>query len=95
MTEQIDTDEYVELEEDFIVLAVPSDSVEIEIKSRFYEGGEIHEAKRTIGFPEVRSMFQEARDGYIPSNAVFSLMPVGKEKMEALLKKYINEDDEI
>lgn len=95
MTERINTDEYVELEEDFIVLAVPSDSVEIEIKSKFYEDGEIHEAKRTIGFSEVRRMFQEARDGYIPSNAVFSLRPVGKDKIEALLKKYIDEDDEI
>ena len=86
--------ESVELEEEFIVLAVPADTVEIEIKSKFYFDGEICEAYKTIGFPEVRQMFQEARDGYIPSNAVFSIRKMGKDKVEELVRKYIGEDDE-
>lgn len=83
--------EFIELEEEFIVLAIPADTVEVEIKSKFYSQGEIHEAAKTMNFAEVRAMFKEARAGYIPSNALFSLVDMSKSQAQRLAAKYIGE----
>lgn len=85
-------DEYMELNEDFIVLAVPEDTVQVEIAATIYIDGKLKRVARVMGFPEVRAAFKEANDGYMPSDAIFSLRPMGEEKVTALVEKYLTKE---
>ncbi|MBR1526317.1 MAG: hypothetical protein IJ640_06620 [Prevotella sp.] len=86
--------EYVELENDFIVLAVPSATVEVEITAKVWNGEEVIKVSRVMPFEEVREAFAEAHDGYIPSDALFFLNPdIDKSKLERLLSKYLDEEE--
>lgn len=78
----------LELEQEFIVLAVPRDSVEIEINAKIYKDGELLDVSRTMSMDEVREAIQEAKDCYIPSDAIFTLTDLGKEYAEELIKRY-------
>lgn len=90
----MDDKEYIELDDDFIVLAVPSATVEVEIIAKVWNGQEIIKVSRTMPFEEVRKAFDEAHDGYIPSDALFFLNPdIGKSKLEKLLSKYLPEEE--
>ena len=89
--------ETVDLEQDFIVLAVPSDSVEIDITAKVYIGGLLKKVTCHLDFPEVRAAIKEAYEGgYLPSNALFTLAPTKAEKLAALIEKAAAdpEDDE-
>ena len=79
--------EIIELENEFIVLAVPKDTVEVTISAKVFHDGRLQEVHRTMDFGEVRDAFKEAEEGYIPSDAVFSLTPLGKQYVEELIKK--------
>ena len=93
-TERISMEEkdYLELEEDFIVLAVPSHTVEVTITAKVFEDGELSTVEKTMGFDEVRKAFKEAHDGYIPSDAVFTLTDLGRDKLAKLLETYMPEE---
>lgn len=84
----------IELENDFIVLAVPADAVEVEINATVYLDGALQKVTRKMSFHEVRAAIKEANDGYIPSDAVFSLAPMGEDKITALVKKYMDKTEE-
>ena len=86
--------EYVELEEDFIVLAIPANTVELQIRAKVFNDGDVIEVGNKFSFACVRKMFKEAQDGYIPSDAVFSLAKVGEDKIRSLLEKYLAEEDD-
>ena len=91
----MEPEQIVELENSFIVIAVPSDTVEVEITATVYMDGKLQKVKRTMGFGEVREAMKEAEDGYIPSDAVFTLAPMGEEKITEIVRKYkerMNED---
>ena len=79
--------EIIELENEFIVLAVPKNTVEVTISAKIYHNGELQDVHRTTDFQEVREAFKEAEQGYIPSDAVFSLTPLGEKYVEELIKK--------
>lgn len=79
--------EIIELENEFIVLAVPKSTVEVTISAKVYRDGKLQDVHRTMGFDEVREAFKEAEQGYIPSDAVFSLTPLGEKYAEELIKK--------
>lgn len=90
----MDEKEYVELENDFIVLAIPSATVEVEITAKVWNGEEIIKVSRVMPFEEVREAFAEAHDGYISSDALFFLNPdIDKSKLERLLSKYLDEGE--
>ncbi len=78
----------VELNEEFIVIAIPSSACELDIKAKVYQDGEVISVGRTIGFEEIREMIKEAQDGYIPSDAVFSLTDLGEDVLLELAKRY-------
>lgn len=90
----MDDTEYMTLEEDFIVLAVPTDTVSVDIIATIYIDGGLQTVTKTMGFAEVRDAFKEANDGYMPSDALFSLRPMGEEKVTALVKKYLDREDD-
>lgn len=52
---------------------------------------------KTMQFEEIREAFKEADDGYIPSNAIFTLSDIGREQLEQLkaeqLAKFEEEDE--
>ena len=79
--------EIIELENEFIVLAVPKNTVEVTISAKIYHNGELQDVHRTMDFQEVREAFKEAEQGYIPSDAVFTLTPLGKKYVEELIQK--------
>lgn len=86
--------DFLELEEDFIVIAVPSHTVEVTITAKVFEDGELHTVQKTMDFDEVRRAFKEAHDGYIPSDAVFTLTDIAKDKLAKLLEAYTTEEEE-
>ena len=79
--------EIIELENEFIVLAVPKNTVEVTISAKIYHNGELQDVHRTMDFQEVREACKEAEQGYIPSDAVFTLTPLGKKYVEELIQK--------
>lgn len=79
--------EIIELENEFIVLAVPKNTVEVTISAKIYHNGELQDVHRTMDFQEVREAFKEAEQGYIPSDSVFTLTPLGKKYAEELIQK--------
>lgn len=91
----MDKDEYLCLEDEFIVLAIPSTTVEVEITAKIWNNGEVMTVKRTMPFQEVRAAFDEAREGYIPYDSVYILNEdYDKSKLERLLKKYCGEEED-
>lgn len=77
----------VELEEDYIVLAVPTDSVELTISAKIYHDGRLMDVSCVMGMKEIQAMFREARDNYIPEDTVFSLTEKGKAYLEELKRR--------
>lgn len=90
----MDNEKTVELENEFIVIAVPSDTVEIEIRAKVWKNGNVINVGRTMSFDEVRNAMKEARDGYIPSNALFVLNPnADKSQIEELVSSYLEHSE--
>ena len=87
---ELSDNDFMELDEDFIVLAVPSDAVEIDITATIFTDGELKHVTKHMDFREIREAFKEANEGYIPSNALFSLVPIGEDKITDLVRKYRN-----
>ena len=92
--DELSDEDYMTLDEEFIVLAVPADSVEVEITAKVYVKGELCSVSRNMDFPEVRAAMREARSGYMPSDALFVLRRTGEDKVRELLSRYINREDE-
>lgn len=82
--------EEIELENEFIVLAIPRDTIEVTISAKVYHDGTIQNVSRTMGLSEIREAFKEAEQGYVPSDAVFTLTPLGEQYVEELIKKQRN-----
>lgn len=74
----------IELEEDYLVIAAPVDTLEVTIKAKVWHNGSVIEVGKTMDLKEVRRAFEEARNGYIPEDAVFTLTDKGKEYLERL-----------
>ncbi len=85
---KLSPDDFLSLDEEFIVLAAPTDTVEVDIEAKIYHDGELFKVSRHMDFNEVRQAFAEAKTGYIPSDTLFSLAPVGEEKMLDLVRRY-------
>ncbi len=79
-------EEIIELENDFIVLAIPKDTVEVTISAKVYHNGKLQDVRRTMPPQEVREAFQEAKQGYIPSDAIITLTPLGEKYAEELIR---------
>ena len=84
----------IDLDQEFIVLAIPADTVELEITARVYIDHELYKVYRQMDFANVREAIREAKQGYIPSDAVFMLAPTREEKLRELIEKYAYRDDE-
>lgn len=80
----VKNNEKIYLEENYIVLSLPSETVEIEIIAKVYHDGELINVKKTLSIQEVRDGFKEAEEGYIPLDAEFQVTEKGLEYLEEL-----------
>ncbi|MBP5462732.1 MAG: hypothetical protein J6Y20_11520 [Lachnospiraceae bacterium] len=83
----------IELDEEFIVLAVPASTLELEISATVWIDGKPVDVSRHMPFDEVRAAIKEAQEGYIPSDAIFSLTELGEKELERLREKYAEPED--
>lgn len=80
----VKNNEKIYLEENYIVLSLPTETVEIEIIAKVYHDGELINVKKTLSIQEVRDGFKEAEEGYIPLDAEFQVTEKGLEYLEEL-----------
>lgn len=80
--------EEIALDQEFIVLAIPKTACEITITAKIYHDGKLMEVSSILGFDEIREAIKEAQDGYIPSDAVFSITPLGEKVLRELKERY-------
>ena len=84
-----DTDEYLELESNYAVIELPALAIEAEITAKIYLDDEIKTVSRTMDLVELKKAFKEAEDGYIPSDATFTLTEKGRALAEQLKHEWL------
>ena len=84
MNDTNDQRNVVALENDYIVLEIPASTLEVKITAKVWHEGEVIEVTRTMSFEEVKEAFKEAEEGYMPSDAVFTLTEKGRMAAERL-----------
>lgn len=87
-------EKYVECKEEFIVLAIPADTLMVDITAKIDIDGEIVQVTKHMSPSEVRDAIYEAKQGYMPSDTVFALTPLGEEYLEDLKKRYSGDEEE-
>jgi len=84
--------EEIELDQEYIVLAIPETALEVKIEAKIYYDGDIRTVSTTLDYKEVRDAIKEAQDGYIPGDALFSLTPLGEEYVKNLKERYSGDE---
>ena len=72
-------DKEIELEQQYAVVSIPKNTVTFTICANIYIDGKIQEVRSYYDMGEVKQAVKEAEDGYIPSDAVFTLTEKGKQ----------------
>lgn len=86
--------EMIKCKQEFIVLAIPSSTVEVEIEATIWQDGKSVKVGRTLGFEEVRAAIKDAQECYWPSDTVLALTDLGRAELESLKERYRHEEDE-
>ena len=84
----------IDLDQSFIVLAIPDDTVELEINAKIYIDGELHDVFRHMDFSEIRAAIRDGEQNYIPDDALFTLAPTRREKLKRLLDRHAFYEEE-
>ena len=74
--------EEVELTNDYIVLEIPENSVEVAVIAKVWMGDKIQTVTRTLGMKEIKAAVKEAEAIYIPQDAMFVLTDVGRKYLD-------------
>lgn len=82
----------IELEQQYAVISIPVNTVELKICSKIYLDGEIKEVHTDYDMAGVKNAVDEAEQGYIPSDATFHLTDKGKAVAELIDKGMSYED---
>jgi len=77
-------EEYLELDQNFAVIDLPVNAVEVELIVKIYHNGEIRKVGRTLTIEEIREAFQKADDGYIDPDALFYVTNMQDEECDHL-----------
>ena len=67
----------IELEQQYAVISIPVNTVELKICAKIYLDGEIKEVHTDYDMAGVKNAVDEAEQGYIPSDATFCLTDNG------------------
>lgn len=78
----MDEKKEIELMNDYVVLTIPQNSVEVTITAKVYLDGEVFDVERKMNMQEIRAAVKEAETIYIPPDARFMLTDVGKKYLE-------------
>lgn len=73
-----------------IILSIPTNTIEMTIKLKVYENGEMFDAEQTFdleGIKYAENLFEQCCDGEYP---VYTLTEKGKEYVENILKETIS-----
>ena len=71
----------IRLDEDFIVLTIPKNTIELRMLMQVYIGGTIVPVTKDMDMHEVRAAFQKAADGYIDEDNEFVLTDKAKQML--------------
>ena len=77
-------EQMIEFAEEYIVLTLPVNTVEVTIQAKVMYKGKLCKAEKTLDAKAVRAAFNEAENGYIPSDAMFTLTDKGRQLVEDL-----------
>ena len=72
------------LEEEYAVVSIPTNTVELTIGAKIYIDGELKEAHKIMNMQDIRKAVSEAEEFYIPEDAVFTLTDEGRKYAETL-----------
>ena len=70
--------EEIELDQEYIVLAIPETALEVKIEAKIYYDGELKTAIKKLNMKEVRDGFIDADENYFDPDAKFVLTEKGK-----------------
>lgn len=83
-------EEIVELDNQYAIVELPENCVELTLQCKVYLNGELQTVMRTMSMKDIREAFDEYKDaeemGYIPPNAIFTLTEEGKRYAEELMR---------
>lgn len=82
--------EMIEIMEDWAVIGLPPHAIEVNIRVKVYENGELFNVEKKLNLDDIREAFQKAKDGYIDDDDVFVLTEKGK----AWAEKYLDNPEE-
>lgn len=85
----VEDEEYVELEQDYAIVALPKNTLTVEITAKVFDEAksEILTVSRKMTVEEVKRAKELADECYIPDDAVFTLTESGREYVESLLNE--------
>lgn len=63
--------EYLELEQNYAVIDLPKNAVEVELNVKVYHEGKIRKVGRTLNMEDIREAFYKAEEGYIDPDTLF------------------------
>ena len=77
----------IELCEDYAVIMLPENSVEVRLEVKVFENGELMTVQKTMDFGDIRQAFKMGEEDLFPSDAVYQLTDRGRE-----LKDWLEEN---
>ena len=63
----------IELQENYAVLSLPKEAVEVNLAVQVYHGGKIITVERTLSLEDIREAFKSAEDDYFAPDDIWSL----------------------
>ena len=72
----------VELPSQYAVIDLPENAVEVTINAKVYLNGTLQDVTRVLNMQDIQRAFHEAEEGYIPTDAVFTLTDSGRQTAE-------------
>lgn len=89
-TSATDEQEIVELDNQWAIVEIPENCVELTLLCKVFLDGKLQPVMRTMDMKAIREAFEEyaaaEECGYIPPNAVFTLTEEGKRYAEGLMR---------
>ena len=83
MDKKNNDEEIVELDNQWAIIEIPENCVELTLQCKVVINGELQTVMRTMDMKDIREAFDEYKDaeecGYIPPNAIFTLTEKGKD----------------
>ena len=83
----------IELEQNYAVVSIPSNTVELTINAMIYLHGELKMVQTKYDMAEVQKAIKEAEEGYISSDAKFVLTDKGKKIAQLFIEKGMSFED--